>query len=252
MRVGLLCGSLLCSVSALPLTRPTALLSRMSVASVASSPTGPSEAEAIALQKREMRAEVEARLQAMHDDDILAKSTALCTRAHGLAAQRRFDGACIYLSMGKEVQTGVLAESLFRNSKRVFVPKIMGRDHNDLRMFEAQSLEQIAAFPKNKWNIPEPPKAEVLASADPIDAGGIDVVFMPGVAFDTRRARLGHGKAYYGECCLRSCVCDLACKTCFGRCASCVRRRLLPATALRGVRVIWPTKTRHDCTCTLP
>lgn len=204
MRSGALCSGLLvllpqCNSYILGVHLPTRSLGVKSFMS-----TTAAAAADITQQKKHMREEVDARLQAMIDEDIDEKSVRICTRAYELAEQQSFTGAAIYLSMRKEVQSDTLAASLFRGGKRVFVPKIMGRAHNDLRMFEVCSMEQIAAFPKNKWNIPEPLKADVLASPDPIEHGGLDVVFMPGVAFDTRRARLGHGKAYYGVCSLRS------------------------------------------------
>ena len=63
-------------------------------------------------------------------------------------------------------------------------------------MVELQSLDQHDSFPKSKWGIPEPPE-EIL----PVDQNAImeciDLILLPGVAFDAKCNRLGHGKGYY-------------------------------------------------------
>lgn len=53
---------------------------------------------------------------------------------------------------------------------------------------------------QDKWQIPDPPLT--LASGDlrqdPIEALDLDMILLPGVAFDRSGGRLGHGKGYYG------------------------------------------------------
>ena len=68
-----------------------------------------------------------------------------------------------------------------------------------MRMFPLESEEEVKSFPLTKWNIPEPSKELVLSREDGVLAGDIDVVVVPGMAFDARCNRLGHGKGYYGE-----------------------------------------------------
>lgn len=55
---------------------------------------------------------------------------------------------------------------------------------------------------KDKWQIPDPPlttspvgksRDEAITSLD------LDLVLLPGVAFDPMGGRLGHGKGYYGK-----------------------------------------------------
>ena len=49
-------------------------------------------------------------------------------------------------------------------------------------------------WPRNKWGIPEPPEQMPVVLARP---GDIDVLVIPGLAFDSTGNRLGQGKGYY-------------------------------------------------------
>jgi 5-formyltetrahydrofolate cyclo-ligase len=50
------------------------------------------------------------------------------------------------------------------------------------------------SWPKNKWNIPEPPDSMPTVTAKP---GDIDLMIVPGLGFDRSCNRLGQGKGYY-------------------------------------------------------
>ena len=49
-------------------------------------------------------------------------------------------------------------------------------------------------WPRNKWGIPEPPST---AKDDIAKPGDIDLLIVPGLAFDSNGCRLGQGKGYY-------------------------------------------------------
>lgn len=68
-------------------------------------------------------------------------------------------------------------------------------------MLSVKSVQEINSYPRSKWNIPEPPLTDEKGQprADGTYMGDIGVVIVPGVAFDHRCNRLGHGRGYYGE-----------------------------------------------------
>ncbi len=83
-------------------------------------------------------------------------------------------------------------------------PQVMGRGSADMRMFPLRSEEEVASFPLTKWKIPEPSEELVLSREDGVTAGDIDIVVVPGVAFDSSCNRLGHGRGHYGEVAIES------------------------------------------------
>ena len=148
--------------------------------------------------KAALRGEVKARLGLLTSDVVSARSETLTQSILSLGLFTESKAVCCFLSMPTgEVQTGSIIKACFDAKKRLFVPKVTGKAAKDLVMFEVESEAQLLGFPRSKWGIPEPPLDLVRASADGTDLGIIDLVILPGVAFDSNCNRLGHGKGYY-------------------------------------------------------
>ena len=111
---------------------------------------------------------------------------------------------------GKELQTSALVEHALSHNKQVFVPFIYrsadGKGSN-MEMLQLESKNDLNSLQPDKWGIPSLDPATIssrlncfcghgLSNESEISAP-LDMVFMPGVAFDTSLARLGHGKGYY-------------------------------------------------------
>lgn len=90
----------------------------------------------------------------------------------------------IYLSTPNEVETDGIIEELLKQGKIVAAPRI---ENNELAFHKLESLKDIEL---NKYHIREP-----LFSSETID--NIEIVIVPGIAFDVSKNRIGHGKGYY-------------------------------------------------------
>lgn len=156
-----------------------------------------------------IRTEVKSKLKGMHLAVIASESEKVGGLLKSLPFWNEKKSVSIYLSMPREVQTRGILEQLFANGKQVFIPKIVGPNSADMRMFPLASLEEADSFPLTKWKIPEPPLEIVMAREDGAVTGNIDLVVAPGCAFDADCNRLGHGKGYY-DCFLERCfaACD--------------------------------------------
>ena len=136
-------------------------------------------------------------MKTLPPENILEQSNEVAKKLFALPEVINGRNVCVYLSMGGEIETKMIIQKCFELGKSVYVPKVVGKSAPDMRMFQLQSLEQLEKFPKNNWGIPEPPIAEMNLT-DESYLADIDLVFLPGVAFDSFCGRVGHGKGYYG------------------------------------------------------
>ncbi|KAG1712980.1 hypothetical protein DVH05_000710 [Phytophthora capsici] len=149
--------------------------------------------------KKELRRRIGAMLKALPDAEVTEQSCQLAERICALPEFARARGVSVYLEMPKEASTAKLLEAAFAANKKVFVPKITGRSAEDLKMLHATSMDDIRSFPKDKWQIPDPPLLlqDGVERDDAVQGNELELVLLPGVAFDRRGGRLGHGKGYY-------------------------------------------------------
>lgn len=95
--------------------------------------------------------------------------------------------ACIalYHAIPGEVQTARFIEKWY-NKKLILLPVING---DDLLLFPYKGTESLK---RGVFGILEPDKTQLQSSEEKID-----LIIIPGVAFDRHRNRLGRGKGYY-------------------------------------------------------
>lgn len=118
---------------------------------------------------------------------------------------------------GKEVQTGKVVVDALASGKKVFVPYTHLKKSNSIdasssvmEMLSLKSEEDYRSLPKDKWGIPTPSNdsintrancfgglGTVRAQSETAADTGLDMVIVPGMAFDHQLQRLGHGKGYY-------------------------------------------------------
>ncbi|PKK80194.1 5-formyltetrahydrofolate cyclo-ligase [Rhizophagus irregularis] len=98
----------------------------------------------------------------------------------------------IYISMPKgEISTKQIIKDIFEREKTCYVPRW---NNDEMEMVKLFSYKDYLSLPVNRWNIPEPDHNEIRKIADELD-----LIIMPGLAFDYQGNRLGHGKGYYDK-----------------------------------------------------
>ncbi len=141
--------------------------------------------------KRQIRAEAHANRDRQQDPDQLSRQ--ICRRLAALPEYIAADTVMFYVDFRSEVRTQRLLATACQEGKCVVVPYCVGPR---LELFRLASMDELTA---GTWGILEP-KVELRRRAErKIDAARLDLVVVPGVAFDRRGGRLGHGKGYYDK-----------------------------------------------------
>lgn len=146
--------------------------------------------------KQELRQRLLQLREAMPAQAVAQKSSTIAREVLNLAAYRRAQTIMTYVAFRNEVRTEIIIREALNQGKRVAVP-LCSRARRQL--IASQLLDFPGDLAPGTWGIPEP-KPEALR---PLDPQAIDLVIVPGVAFDRRGYRLGYGGGYYDRFLLR-------------------------------------------------
>jgi 5-formyltetrahydrofolate cyclo-ligase len=156
-------------------------------------PTSAASAAAIAVLKRELRAHIREASSQTPASSVAAQSARLRESLLAHPAYTSATRVALYSSMPSEVDVTALIGHALANGKRVFLPRIVGA--RDMRLLEVASADEVYGWPPNSWGIREPP-ADGRAEVGDLSVG-LDLVVVPGLAFDFGGGRCGYGKGFY-------------------------------------------------------
>ena len=114
------------------------------------------------------------------------ESELVFSMVESLSVFREANRIMLYYSLPDELPTDTIIKS-WSNSKELLLPRIEG---NNLRIFKYNSL----AIEIGNYNIMEP-----LRDCEEVNASDIDLIIVPGIAFDHLCKRLGRGKGFYDK-----------------------------------------------------
>jgi 5-formyltetrahydrofolate cyclo-ligase len=101
---------------------------------------------------------------------------------------QRFAKIAFYMAKGKEVSLSKAIGKSFVNGKKVYLPKTWPRERR-LTFHRVYSFSDLVPGP---FGLLEPnPRNEEA------DLGSLEVIFIPGLAFDVKGYRLGYGGGFY-------------------------------------------------------
>lgn len=112
-----------------------------------------------------------------------------------------------------EIQTKDIIHEAFKQGKTVFIPfthkNLEEGPSSVMDMVKLRSRDDYNNLESDKWGIPTPsedsiaerelaiPPVESSNRGDDTQYDGLDLIVMPGMAFDADMGRLGHGKGFY-------------------------------------------------------
>ncbi len=127
--------------------------------------------------------------KAQEDKDGLSRR--IMDRLLELPAYQQAGTVMLYIGIRSEVGTRDYVPGILASGRRVVVPFCQG---HRLGLFLLSELGELEPAGFGLWEPPPDLRARPDRQADVQD---LDLVAVPGLAFDRRGGRLGHGKAYY-------------------------------------------------------
>jgi 5-formyltetrahydrofolate cyclo-ligase len=110
------------------------------------------------------------------------------------AALKQYCAAAVvmaYVGIRSEVRTRPFLLRALEQGKTLVVPYCVGQE---LGLFRLESLDELAEGYFGLWE----PRPELRSRPDKqMEPSQLDLIMVPGVAFDRQGGRIGHGKGYY-------------------------------------------------------
>jgi len=143
----------------------------------------------LAAMKRKLRAQMRAWRRGLPGLD--ARGRRIWERVRGLDVYHRADTVMCYVALGDEVPTQPEFPRLWSEGKRLVVPYCVG---DRLGLFHLQTEEELAP---GTLKILEPREHLRTLRERAVPPHEIDLILVPGLAFDQQGNRLGQGGGYY-------------------------------------------------------
>lgn len=143
------------------------------------------------MDKRKIRKEILRQRDSIAGGDKKAKDDSIKNFLINLPEFEKAHRILFYASYKSEVDTFALMNYCISINKIIALPKV-NKESFELEIYEIKNLSELQA---GYQNIPEPllPKDRTMHIKD------IDLIIVPGVAFDEKCNRLGYGKGFYDK-----------------------------------------------------
>ncbi|KAF2091579.1 5-formyltetrahydrofolate cyclo-ligase [Saccharata proteae CBS 121410] len=170
--------------------------------------------------KRGLRQRVKQVLSGLSPDAVAHQSSRATQALVSMPEYRAAKRISVYLSMPSgEISTASIVQDALNAGKKVFIPytyqaseQSAGQPKSIMDMVELRSTTDLESMQPDKWRIPTPSSESVSERLNSFGSkglsqgrnlhqestnSGLDLIVVPGMAFDTDFGRLGHGKGFY-------------------------------------------------------
>jgi len=139
--------------------------------------------------KDELRKIVKEKRNRLQKIDVLTKSSQIKKRVFDLKEFKQAKTVLFYVSYDNEVYTHDMIKESISKGKRIVVP-ISDKENKRLILSEFDEWNNLEV---GSYGILEPRKDKIKE----ISVDKVDLIIVPGVGFDEKGRRIGHGKGYY-------------------------------------------------------
>jgi 5-formyltetrahydrofolate cyclo-ligase len=149
------------------------------------------DAEELKNRKAEIRQQAHANRKQQQNKDELSRQ--ICTTFMALPEYAAARTVMFYVDVRSEVRTRNSLPDALTSGKRIVVPYCV---NDELELFLLKDMEELSI---GMYKILEPrPELRSLPEKR-VSPGELDLVMVPGVAFDRKGSRMGHGFGYYDK-----------------------------------------------------
>lgn len=142
-------------------------------------------------KKQQIREQAHANRNAQENKDELSRQ--IVARCMELPEYQNAKTVLFYIDVRSEVRTRNDLANALTGGKKIVVPYCVD---GELHLFHLQDIGELEI---GMYKILEP-KADLRpVAAKRVEVEEIDMIIVPGVAFDRRGGRTGHGKGYYDK-----------------------------------------------------
>ena len=141
--------------------------------------------------KQQIRDQAHTNRNAQENKDELSRE--IIARCMALPEYQRAQTVLFYLDVRSEVRTRNDLDKALASGKKIVVPYCVD---GELELFHLEQSDELSV---GMYRILEPKPELRTVAAKKVDVSEIDMIIVPGVAFDRRGGRTGHGKGYYDK-----------------------------------------------------
>jgi len=141
--------------------------------------------------KQALREQARKNRVAQKDKETVSKK--ICETFMALPAYKAAKTVMWYVDAGSEVRTRHTLPEALTHGKRVVVPYCIV-ETNELELFHLEDMNELV---EGAYKILEPREDLRKVPAKILQPEDLDLVMVPGTAFDARGGRMGQGKGYY-------------------------------------------------------
>jgi 5-formyltetrahydrofolate cyclo-ligase len=138
------------------------------------------------LTKQAIRSKILLRLKTQKEEDRNRKSSLIKQKLFRTLVFKKAKVVMFFISFGGEVNTKEMIKQAIASGKTVAVPVCSKK-----RVMRPSILQEKAKLARGLYEIYEPAIKKFVKLED------LDLVIVPGIAFDKKGNRLGRGKGYY-------------------------------------------------------
>ena len=142
------------------------------------------------MEKKALRKKIISLRDQLLPEEITAKSSLIAAGLYNLQAYRDAGAVMFFITFGTEVDTRPMVEETIKRGKLALAPKALPETRE---LIPSRVLDWDSDLVPGAYNIPEPGEDTLR----PVKPETIDLLIVPGVAFDLKGNRLGYGGGYY-------------------------------------------------------